>query len=188
MTIATAVANPPRPDDNPQMEIRAAAGADARAIAEVHVRSWQAAYRGQIPASVLAALSVDGRAKWWTQTLGNPNNRVLVADEASRIVAFVNFGPLRDDDAERDSVGEVYAIYCLAEFWDRGVGRKLMEGAIASLGDLHFAAVRVWVLDTNRRAIAFYRKLGFSADGAEKVEQREDYQIRELRYSRTLRV
>jgi ribosomal protein S18 acetylase RimI-like enzyme len=109
-----------------------------------------------------------------------------VADAAPRIVAFVNFGPLRDDDADRDSVAEVYAIYCLAEFWDRGIGRGLMEAALASLGDLDYAEVKVWVLDTNRRAIAFYRKLGFSADGAEKVEQREDYRIRELRYSRNL--
>ena len=117
LTVAPAVANPPRPDDNPQMEIRAAAGADARPIAEVHVRSWQAAYRGQIPEPVLAGLSVDAREKWWEQTLGDPANRVLVADEASRIVAFVNFGPLRDDDADPESVGEVYAIYCRAEFW-----------------------------------------------------------------------
>ena len=169
------------------MNIRAAIAADARGIAEVHVRSWQAAYRGQIPDSVLAALSVEGRAKWWMQTLGNATNRVLVAEDAKRIVAFANFGPLRDDDADRDSVGEVYAIYCLAEFWDRGIGRKLMEAAVAFLCDLHYAAVKVWVLDTNRRAIAFYRKLGFSADGAEKVEQREAYRIRERRYSRSLR-
>ena len=168
------------------MNIRTAVAADARGIAEVHVRSWQAAYRGQIPAAVLAALSVDARAKWWEQTLGNPANRVLVADAAARIVAFVNFGPLRDDDADRDSVAEVYAIYCIAEFWDRGIGRGLMEAALASLRVLNYAAVKVWVLDTNRRAIAFYRKLGFSADGAEKVEQREDYRIRELRYSRNL--
>ena len=44
------------------MNIRAAVAADARGIAEVHVRSWQAAYRGQIPDSVLAGLSVDARA------------------------------------------------------------------------------------------------------------------------------
>jgi len=168
------------------MYIRTAVAADARGIAEVHVRSWQAAYRGQIPAAVLAALSVDARAKWWEQTLGNPANRVLVADADPRIVAFVNFGPLRDADADGDSVGEVYAIYCLAEFWDRGIGRGLMKAALASLRDLDYAAVKVWVLDTNRRAITFYRKLGFSDDGAEKVEQREDYRIRELRYGRNL--
>ena len=175
------------PYDTPEMEVRTAVGADARGIAEVHVRSWQAAYRGQIPDSVLAGLSVNGRTEWWAQTLGNATNRILVAVEAGMIVAFVNFGPVRDGDVDRDSVGEVYAIYCLAEFWDRGLGRKLMEVAVASLRDLNYAAVKVWVLDTNSRAIAFYRKLGFSADGAEKVEQREDYRIRELRYSRNLR-
>ena len=148
----------------------------------MHVRSWQAAYQGQVPDSVLDALSVDDRAEWWLHTLGDPNNRVLVAEEAARVVAFANFGPVRDRDVDRNSVGEVYAIYAMAEFWDRGVGRKLMEAAVASLRDLNFGAVKVWVLDTNCRAIAFYRKLGFSADGAEKVEQREGYQLREVRY------
>ena len=62
-----------------------------------------------------------------------------------------------------------------------------MEAALASLRDLNYATVKVWVLDTNRRAIAFYSKLRFSADGAEKVEQREDYRIRELRYGCNLR-
>ena len=150
----------------------------------MHVRSWQAAYQGQVPDSVLDALSVDDRAEWWN-ALGD-RDQPGPRGGGGRVVAFANFGPVRDRDVDRNSVGEVYAIYAMAEFWDRGVGRKLMEAAVASLRDLNFGAVKVWVMDTNSRAIAFYRKLGFSADGAEKVEQREGYQLREVRYSRGL--
>ena len=41
------------------MIVRDAELRDARGIAEVHVRSWQAAYAGIIPDEELARLSVD---------------------------------------------------------------------------------------------------------------------------------
>jgi hypothetical protein len=43
------------------MIIREAELRDARGIAEVHVRSWQAAYAGIIPDEEFARLSVDQR-------------------------------------------------------------------------------------------------------------------------------
>ena len=41
---------------------------DARGIAEVHVRSWQAAYVGIIPDDELARHSVDQREEMWIQS------------------------------------------------------------------------------------------------------------------------
>jgi len=46
-----------RPERAPSVEIRDARVEEARAIAEVHVASWQAAYRGLLPAEVLAGLA-----------------------------------------------------------------------------------------------------------------------------------
>ena len=45
--------------------IRPAIPADARPIAEVHVRTWQEAYRGIVPDAVLDALDVDDRERRW---------------------------------------------------------------------------------------------------------------------------
>jgi len=42
------------------MAIRTARFQDARQIAEVHVDSWRAAYRGIVPDSLLEGLSVGG--------------------------------------------------------------------------------------------------------------------------------
>jgi hypothetical protein len=51
------------------MEIRRAVADDARGIAQVHVKSWQAAYRGLLPQSYLDALSVEQREAFWVQVI-----------------------------------------------------------------------------------------------------------------------
>ncbi|MCE2433851.1 MAG: GNAT family N-acetyltransferase [Candidatus Latescibacteria bacterium] len=156
---------------------------DARGLAEVHVRSWQAAYKGQVPDDFLDSLSVDRREKDWRQLLGSPSNKVLVAEAEQRIIAFSSFGPVRDEGLDKNSVGEVYAIYALEEFWDCGIGRRLMEDSLAVLREMDCSTVKVWVLDTNQRAISFYQKFGFTAEDIQKVEARGGVELREIRYS-----
>ena len=51
------------------LTIRAATRDDARAIAEVHVASWRAGYRGLVDDDFLAALSVDARLATWETLL-----------------------------------------------------------------------------------------------------------------------
>ena len=169
--------------DKPIGKVREASKDDARGLAEVHVRSWQAAYKGQVPDDFLDSLSVDRREKDWHQLLGNPSIKVFVAEAEQEIVAFSSFGPVRDEGLDKNSVGEVYAIYALEEFWDRGFGRRLMEASLATLSEMNCSTVKVWVLDTNQRAISFYQKFGFSADGVQKVEARGGVELREIRYS-----
>lgn len=45
--------------------IRPALDSDARTIAQVHVNSWRAAYRGIFTDEYLAALSIDEREQMW---------------------------------------------------------------------------------------------------------------------------
>ncbi|WP_157605345.1 hypothetical protein [Schlesneria paludicola] len=47
------------------MNVRRATAADAESIALVHVLSWQHAYRGIVPDSVLNHLSVEARRTTW---------------------------------------------------------------------------------------------------------------------------
>jgi hypothetical protein len=53
-------------------EIRLARAADAPAIAEIHVLSWQAAYAGQLPDDYLDNLSISDRQHRWEQALSEP--------------------------------------------------------------------------------------------------------------------
>ncbi len=165
------------------IKVREASEDDARGLAEVHVRSWQAAYKGQVPDDFLDNLSVERREKDWRQIFNSPSNKVLVAEAEQRIVAFSSFGPVRDEELDKNSVGEVYAIYALEEFWDCGIGRRLMEASLATLREMNCSTVKVWVLDTNQRAISFYQKFGFTAEDVQKVEARGGVELREIRYS-----
>jgi len=168
------------------MSIRPAQPRDAAEIALLHIRTWQAAYRGQLPDSFLAALDadIDRRTAWWERSIANAesrNQRQLVALGGDRIVGFVTFGPSEDEPRE-PQVGQVYAIYVDSGYWGRGYGRDLFALAIHGLSAAGFSAATLWVLETNTRARRFYEAAGWLTDGAHKTEQRGDIELREVRY------
>ena len=90
---------------------------DARAIADMHVRSWLAAYSDIVPAEVLEAQSVDKEEIFWTEALKRNGEGVIVAvNEDDRVVGFVGTGHNRDDV----SLGEIHAIYIDPDYYRQG--------------------------------------------------------------------
>lgn len=170
--------------------VRRAALTDADAIGLVHVRSWQAAYRGKIPQDYLAGLDPVRRSQVWRQIMeGSDPSRdgVFVAvAEGGEITGFTSFGPSRDDNADPTVTGEVYAIYAAPEAWATGTGRALMADAVEELARLGYTDAVLWVLDSNERARRFYALAGWEEDGASKTDGSRGFDITEVRYRRTL--
>ena len=160
------------------MRIREAEPKDAEAIAEVHVRSWQAAYRGQLTDEYLDGLSVGERLEQHRRSLEEPRAewRTWVAEDEGRVTGFAVTGPSEDADAE-PSTGEVYAIYLEPDRVGTGLGRELFEHAISDLRDRGFSVVTLWVLETNERARRFYEAAGWRTDGTE-TNERVDCEMR----------
>ncbi len=157
--------------------------ADAAAIARVHVDSWRVAYRDHLPAELLASLSVEQRQAGWEELLGNPESPTLVAELDGEVVGFAGVGPSRDEQG----VAELYAIYLDPQRYGTGVGRALMDAALARLRELGYGEATLWVLDGNERAERFYRIAGWRKDeGALKTEDWRGTTIREVRYRRLL--
>jgi L-amino acid N-acyltransferase YncA len=146
--------------------IREATASDARAIAEVHVASWRWAYRGDLPAEFLDALSVDDRERMWNEWLTSDAQGAgtFVAQEQRRVIGFCSFGPCRDDDAT-EHTAEVMTIYVLEGVAGRGIGRGLFVSAIDRLRALGYEHARLWVMASNARSRRFYEKAGWSWDG-----------------------
>jgi ribosomal protein S18 acetylase RimI-like enzyme len=168
------------------VSIRPAQPRDAAAIALIHVRTWQAAYRGQLPQHFLKSLDaeIQQRTARWEGFIANAASRrhvQLVAEESGRVVGFVTFGPSEDEPVDPD-VGQVYAIYVDSGYWDRGYGRDLFAAAVRGLTEAGFGAATLWVLESNRRARRFYEAAGWVTDGATKTEQRGDVELHEVRY------
>ncbi len=126
--------------------------------AYVHWKSWHEAYTGIVSQEYLDKLTLEKCEK---MAFSWPDN-IIVAKENGNVIGFVCYG---DRGEEAPDVGEIFALYVLADYYGKGVGRKLMDVALEKIK--HFSQVRLWVLKENRRAIRFYEKCGFQPDGTE---------------------
>jgi ribosomal protein S18 acetylase RimI-like enzyme len=168
------------------MRVRAAVEADAEAVATVHVESWRSTYRGLVPDDYLAGLSVERRAGMWRQLIAEAGSDrgVVVLEEGGKVIGFCHYGPSRDSDAQ--GTGEVMSIYLMAEQWRHGGGTRLLNAALSAMTDAGYAHATLWVLEENTRARTFYDARSWVPDGAVKVDDREAFQLREVRYCRPL--
>ncbi|MEB3179933.1 MAG: GNAT family N-acetyltransferase [Nostocaceae cyanobacterium] len=165
-----------------QIIIRKAEITDSDGIAEVHVQSWKATYRGLIPDFILDTLSIERRRTLWENIISVDKTSTLVLQLNGMIAGFVNFGSTRDSDKNPEISAEITAIYLSPYCWRQGLGRKLCEVAIAHIAPLGFQEVTLWVLDGNERAIRFYQHMGFYPDGSKKLDQGKELPLNEVRY------
>jgi GNAT superfamily N-acetyltransferase len=159
--------------------VRPAGPEDAAALAEVHTRTWQAAYEHVFGTERLATLDLDERRERWEERLTTPATRgIYVAEHDGRVVAFATAGPSRDTAEE----GELYAIYALPEVWGTGAGPALMGAVIESFREAGFRTAVLWVLEDNPRARRFYEREGWAADGKRREEEALGVPFAEVRY------
>lgn len=165
------------------LTVRAARPEDAAAIAFVHVRSWQVAYRGLMPDHYLDGLRPEDRADRYNfAAQEGPHPRAVVAEDDGVLTGFCMKGPARHDPR----VGELYAIYVDPDRWSQGTGRCLMAESRRSLYEQGFTEAVLWVLEGNERAQQFYRADGWAADGAQKTDEIWGVTVHEVRFGRPL--
>jgi GNAT superfamily N-acetyltransferase len=155
------------------------------AVARVHVRAWQAAYRGLIPDDYLDGLRPEDRAQRYDFTAHDPGRpRTLVALDADALLGFATIAPARDGDAA--GRGELCALYVDPDRWGRGIGRALVAAARGEIHRLGFSAAVLWVVAGNTRAQRFYQADGWTPDGLLRQRQIWHATVDTVRYTRTL--
>jgi ribosomal protein S18 acetylase RimI-like enzyme len=159
------------------MEVRRARPDDARAIADVHGRTWQGAYAHVFGAERLAGMSLPARLAQWERILAAGQSDVFVATDDG-IVGFVSTGDSRDADAE----AELYAIYVLPGAWGSGAGAALMRAGLAAMRARASGDAVLWVLEDNPRARHFYEREGWALDGERKEDEYLGIRVAEVRY------
>jgi len=162
--------------------IRLAKSADADAIAAVHVRGWQAAYRGYFPDDFLDGLSVADRAERWVAWLADAAEGTAVYETPAGIVGIASIGPSRDSGAS-SATGELLLIYVEPALWRRGVGTALMSWATAAAPARDWTAMTLWTIEGNAGARAFYERCGWVHDGATKREPFAGHVLSQVRYA-----
>jgi GNAT superfamily N-acetyltransferase len=161
------------------LTIRVAEPSDAEAMASVFIDAWRGAYRGIVDDTVIDALQHADIASWMRNLVANTAARTLVAEESpGEVLGFTRFG----DDAEDVANGHIFALYVTTGSSGKGVGRQLLERAIAEVDPSSTRAVTLWVFEKNERARRFYEAAGFAPDGGARVE--DLYQAPEIRMKR----
>lgn len=176
----------------PMITTRPATGDDAAAIAYVHVRSWQVAYDGIIPAGFLAALDPDARAEQWRRNLTEsasadgiraPTNMVAVID--GEVAGFACVGRWRES-VDNATHGELWAMYVHPDRWGTGAGHALMNDTIALFLENGVETAHLWVLEENDRARRFYERQGWEVDDVTRADTIGGIEVTERRYSMVL--
>lgn len=136
---------------------------EIRGKAFVHWQAWHEAYADLVSPDFLDKLTLEKCEKMafsWTEN-------TMVAKDGDRVLGFVSWG---DRGEEAPGIGEIFALYVLSECYGTGLGQRLMESGLEQLRE--YPVVCLWVLKENRRAIRFYEKCGFRAEGTESFHPR----------------
>jgi GNAT superfamily N-acetyltransferase len=152
---------------------------DARAVARVHVGSWQAGYRGIFPDEFLDSLDEKGRARWWEQRLAEGRGGTFVAERSGEIVGYSSLTA-----SDIAGWGEVLAIYVAPDHWGLGVGHELMNASIQWFEHAGFEKALLWVTDNNARARRFYERQGWSLGRPIRIETIGGVDVTLVRYER----
>lgn len=139
--------------------LRRAGQDDWPAVAAIHAASWRSAYRGIYPDSYLDEEVPEERRAYWRDALAAMDSEldaVFLAEEADEAIGFACLrrkaeaaGPLLDN------------LHVLPERKGEGTGRRLIAAAAGWLvGRESGAALQLVVWSDNRRARAFYARLG----------------------------
>ena len=166
---------------------RTAQLSDCEELARIHVQTWQCAYRGQMPDSVLDSLSVEKRKTRWQKILTKAEKGVstLVAEIDGQLAGFSTVGYCRDEDMVY-STGELWSLYVDPAQMNKGVGAVLMSAAFAALKGLGYSSATLWVLISNKKTRRWYEKRGWVLEGDTKDDDKDGFTLREIRYTHAL--
>jgi GNAT superfamily N-acetyltransferase len=156
------------------LEVREAIPEDAEAIVSVTAAGWREAYQGIVKPEKLANLPIER----WRHEIGVGLKRPI--EDAFTYVAEIDgefagycyvAAPTREPDLGSEAA-ELVAMYVDPAHWREGVGNALMKAALDRLASLPYTEAVLWTFEENKRAVGFYERHGWKADGAEKIHQR----------------
>lgn len=168
--------------------IRRAMESDAMRIAEMIVFGWREAYFDLIDKKYLfKQLSVGGRFEYLKPVL-NSDHGYYVYEEDEIVKGFFLLGDSRElaDQCEEETLVplELVALYVEPRFKYQGIGKRLLEACAHLAKETGKSQIKLWVLEDNSSARAFYEKCHFNLSAERKWI--ESLGVMEVRYSKSI--
>jgi GNAT superfamily N-acetyltransferase len=142
------------------IRVRKAQREDAAAIARVNVDTWRSAFCGIISDDFLNALSYEDREKHFRDYIDQTEElsfACVAEDEQGEVLGFVIGG--RERMGIIPYAGEIYALYVLQSWQNKGIGRMLVKAAAGQLFQSGISSLMLWTLESGS-ACGFYEMLG----------------------------
>lgn len=119
------------------------------------------------------------REMWRAAVEPHVDRTTLVVIDEAKVVGVARVGV---DEADK-SRGHLFSLYISPDSAGKGLGRKLLQAALAELHTRGFATITLWVFKENRPARALYESENFSPTGNEKIDPR--WQIPQIEMATT---
>lgn len=155
--------------------IRLAKPADAPDMAEIHARSWEAAYREIIPMNCIKEKNAASQALF-KRIITDENDRQYVIQADGKTIGIMCVAPPQEGDDEvtndsgiDDSFYELHGIYLHPAVYRQGIGKIAMSFAFDKARSAGKSNMILWVFAENTNAVKFYENCGFTPDGASKI-------------------
>jgi len=152
------------------VNIRLAVPSDASDIAEILMRSWEAAYGNIIPTDFIEKKNAM-RAEQFKRAITEENNTYYILQKDDKTAGYMRVVNVLSDNVFASEISDLEQIYLHPDYYRQGIGTRAMDFAYNTALSSGKTVMIVWVLAENTAAIKFYKKCGFIADGEEK--QRE---------------
>ena len=153
--------------DSADITIRLASPCDSPDMAEVHMRSWEVAYKDIIPMDYIKEKNAT-RPALWQRIITEENTTQYVIQKGDKTIGIMCVAPPQDDDVGEDFY-ELHGIYLHPDYYRQGIGSKVMDFAFDKARSLGKNIMTLWVFADNTNSIKFYEKCGFIADGKTKI-------------------
>ncbi len=138
---------------------REARASDVRAIAALHAKSWQIAYRGILEDDFLAGPVLDDRQAVWEKRYAEPNPQqfTLLAEEEGKLIGFAC--TFLDHDPQWGAILDNLHVDPAGQ--GKGVGRALIKKSAAWVKqEAPGSPFFLWVFTKNVKATRLYLHLG----------------------------
>lgn len=153
--------------------IRKASIDDAAQIAHIHIASWAETYQGLMPKAYIEGYTLARREALWRKIISQNLSEVLVAEADSRLVGFLSYDTVKEKGETLDHQFELSSLYVLSQYQAIGIGRGLyqvFETTLLTDCQNDSINIKLWVLNSNLKALGFYQALGLSKTGRQLEE------------------
>ena len=149
--------------------VRKATTSDLDSLVEIFRACWLTSYKEILPESVRDEMSIEkAREMWALSVIPHPERTTFVIETDRKVVGVTRVGT----DVTNSARGHLFSLYVHPDNAGRGLGKILLRHALASLREIGFEEITLWVFKNNAPTRNLYSSLGFQETGQERIDER----------------